>query len=125
MNRSILIVICDFLLLSLLTFSTDINHMADENSRPPSQVAVATNAPASPGADLAAMMKLALTEERKGRDQLQQQLAQVRSAAAQQQTQLSEREQENARLKQQYTAAETNLDSLGRQLQNVSAQAQA
>ena len=31
MNRSILIVICDFLLLSLLTFSTDINHMADEN----------------------------------------------------------------------------------------------
>ena len=38
MNRSILIVICDFLLLSLLTFSTDINHMADENSRPPSQV---------------------------------------------------------------------------------------
>ena len=32
MNRSILIVICDFLLLSLLTFSTDINHMADENT---------------------------------------------------------------------------------------------
>ena len=40
MNRSILIVICDFLLLSLLTFSTDINHMADENTPPPTKVVV-------------------------------------------------------------------------------------
>lgn len=31
MNRSILIVICDFLLLSLLTFSTDLSKMAGEN----------------------------------------------------------------------------------------------
>ena len=38
MNRSILIVICDFLLLSLLTFSTDINKMADEGSKSRTQV---------------------------------------------------------------------------------------
>ena len=39
MNRSILIVICDFLLLSLLTFSTDLSKVAGENegSRRPSR----------------------------------------------------------------------------------------
>ena len=40
MNRSILIVICDFLLLSLFTFSTDMNHMADESTPPPTKVVV-------------------------------------------------------------------------------------
>jgi len=75
MNRSILIVICDFLLLSLLTFSTDINHMADENSRPPTKVEVSTNAVVNAGNDLTAVMKIALEEERKNREQLQQQLA--------------------------------------------------
>ncbi|MDR3457377.1 MAG: hypothetical protein P4N60_08025 [Verrucomicrobiae bacterium] len=125
MNRSILIVICDFLLLSLLTFSTDINKMADENTRPPTKVVVATNAVANAGADLAAVMKRALAEERQGREQLQQQLAQVRTAATQQQAQLTTREQENLRLQQQYAAAQTNVEGLGRQLQSVSAQAQA
>src|SRR5882724_5912797 len=125
MNRSILIVICDFLLLSLLTFSTDINKMADENTQPPTKVVVATNPVVNPGADLAAAMKRALEEERQGREQLQQQLAQVRSASSQQQTQLGAREQENQRLQQQFAAAQTNAEELGRQLQSVSAQAQA
>ena len=66
MNRSILIVICDFLLLSLLTFSTDINRMADENTQPPTNIAIATNNVADTGKDLAAVMKLALEEERRG-----------------------------------------------------------
>jgi len=125
MNRSILIVICDFLLLSLLTFSTDINKMADENTQPPSKVAVATNAVVNAGADLAAVMKRALEEERQGREQLQQQLTQVRNTSTQQQAQLSAREQENQRLQQQYALAQTNGENLSRQLQTVSAQAQA
>jgi len=68
MNRSILIVICDFLLLSLLTFSTDINRMADENTQTPTKVVVATNAVVNMGADLAAVMKQALEEERRGHE---------------------------------------------------------
>jgi hypothetical protein len=123
MNRSILIVICDFLLLSLLTFSTDINHMADENTRPPTKVVVATNAVANPGGDLATVMKLALEEERKSREQLQEQIATARAAAARQQTQLSQREQETLLLQQQVAAAQTNIESLNRQLQNNSTQA--
>jgi hypothetical protein len=124
MNRSILIVICDFLLLSLLTFSTDINHMADENTRPPTKIVVATNAVPNPGNDLAAAMKLALEEEHKSATQLQQQLAAAREATGQQQTQLSQREQENLRLQQQVAAAQTNLENMNRQLQTSSAQSE-
>ena len=62
MNRSILIVICDFLLLSLLTFSTDMNHMADESTPPPTKVVVTVNPVANPGNDLTAVMKQALEE---------------------------------------------------------------
>jgi hypothetical protein len=124
MNRSILIVICDFLLLSLLTFSTDINRMADENTRPPTTVRVATNEVVNAGHDLAAVMKLALEEERKGHEQLQQQLAAARTAANQQQTQLYAREQEYQQLQQQFAATRTNLENLNRQLQENSAQSQ-
>ena len=124
MNRSILIVICDFLLLSLLTFSTDINRMADENTQPPTRIAVATNTVPDTGKDLAAVMKLALEEERKGHSQLQQQLAAAREVANQQQAALNARAQDYQRLQQQLAAAQTNLDSLNHQLQDNSAQAQ-
>jgi hypothetical protein len=124
MNRSILIVICDFLLLSLLTFSTDINRMADENTQPPTKVVVATNSPVNAGADLAAVMQRALQDERASREQLQQQFAQIRGATTQQQAQLGEREQENLRLQRQFAASQTNVENLGSQLQAVSAQAQ-
>ena len=124
MNRSILIVICDFLLLSLLTFSTDINRMADENTRPPVNVTVATNEVANAGQDLATVMKLALEEERKGHVQLQQQLAAAREAANRQQAQLNAREQEYQQLQQQYATAQTNIETLNRQMQEHSAQSQ-
>jgi len=117
MNRSILIVICDFLLLSLLTFSTDINHMADENTQPPSKIEIATNAVVNAGGDLAAVMKIALEEERKNREQLQQELTAAHNTTAQQQTRLSQREQENLRLQQQMSAAQTNIENLSRQEQ--------
>jgi len=120
MNRSILIVICDFLLLSLLTFSTDLSHMANENTQRTTKVAVETNTVVEPGQDLANVMKLSLEEERKNREQLQQELAQARGMTNQQQSQLSEQERENARLQQQYGLAQTNLANLNRQLENHS-----
>ncbi len=116
MNRSILIVICDFLLLSLLTFSTDINHMADETTRPPTKVVVTTNPVANPGNDLAAVMKQALEEERRSQEQLQRQLAMARNTTTQ-------REQQNQQLQRQFALAQTNIENLNRQLQANSAQA--
>ena len=131
MNRSILIVICDFLLLSLLTFSTDLNRIANDDTPRSAGVAVVTNAVAATDTDLVVLMKQALADEHKGQEQLQQQLALARNATGNQQESLARTEQENARLKQQstvlqqqYAAAQTNLEGLTRQLQNSAAQAQ-
>ncbi|HEY1663103.1 MAG TPA: hypothetical protein VGI03_11850 [Verrucomicrobiae bacterium] len=113
MNRSILIVICDFLLLSLLTFSTDINHMANQNSRQVATMEVVTNPVANANTDLAAVMKMALQDEHKNQAQLQQQLASARQTATTQESQ-------NEQLQQQFSAAQTNIASLNQQLQNTS-----
>ena len=115
MNRSILIVICDFLLLSLLTFSTDLSKMAGENegAQPGAGVEVAPKPVDTGGKDLAAVMKLALNEEQKNREQLQAELAKVREAAQKQQ----------ADLQQQFAAAQANLQILDQKLQSSSAEA--
>ena len=79
MNRSILIVICDFLLVSLLVFSTpDTTKITGETGAaavPASEQA--TNAP-SGGKDLAMVMRTALTEEQQKREQLQSELEKTR-----------------------------------------------
>ena len=115
MNRSILIVICDFLLLSLLTFSTDLSKMAGENegAQPGVKVDVVPKPSDTGGKDLAAVMKLALTEEKKNREQLQAELAKVREAAQKQQ----------ADLQQQFAAAQANIQILDQKLQSNSAEA--
>jgi len=133
MNRSILIVICDFLLVSLLVFSTpDLSKVSGENGdaavmNPPA--AAATNA-ASAGKDLAAVMRTALTEEQQKREQLLGELEKTRQTAAQQQTLLSESakreqaiQQAQANLKEQYTAAQTNITALSEQLNARSTEA--
>jgi hypothetical protein len=146
MNRTILIVICDFLLVSLLAFSTvDINKVAEEGveRQVRTDIAMATNQ-ADSGRDLTAVMKVALDEERKSRDLLLGELTKTREAAAKQQTllkqrdqqvqsfqqQLQSREEEGARLQQQQdryqqqlVAAQTNLAALNQQLRNASVDA--
>ena len=144
MNRSILIVICDFLLVSLLAFSTvDINKTTSEGV--PRQVKVDLAAKQNESRqDLAAVMRLALEEERKGRELLVGELAKTREAAGQQQALLSEREkqvqafrqdlqqkeqltaqleQQQANLLQQFVAAQTNIQTLSQQVQRSSTDA--
>lgn len=145
MNRSILIVICDFLLISLLAFSTvDINKVTDQKAQRPLKLELATNQAPDAGKDLAAVMRLALDEERKGRSQLVGELAHAREELGKQQAMLGEREkqvqnfqqeiqtrdeqsqklqQEQTNLQQQYATAQANLQSLNQQLQNSSAEA--
>jgi hypothetical protein len=152
MNRTILIVICDFLLVSLLAFSTvDINKVTDESTARQVRVDIVTNAAPDGGRDLAAVMRVALDEERKSRELLLGELAKTREMANRQQTLLSEREtllsereqqvknfqqelrakeqlaaqlqRDRANLQRQYTAAETNISNLSRQLQSSSNQA--
>jgi hypothetical protein len=145
MNRSILIVICDFLLVSLLAFSTvDINKVTDQKAQRPLKLELATNQPPDVSKDLAAVMRLALDEERKGRSQLVGELAHVREELGKQQAMIGEREkqiqgyqqdiqtkeeqaqklqQEQSNLQQQYATAQANLQSLNQQLQSSSAEA--
>ena len=137
MNRSILIVICDFLLVSLLAFSTvDINNATDEGAERRVKVDIATNQ-IDPRQDLAGVMRLALDDERRERDRLlgelsrtRDTLTQTREAAGKHQSTLSEREkqlqdfqqqlltkeQQTLRLQQQYASAQTNLQDLQLQL---------
>ena len=144
MNRSILIVICDFLLISLLAFSTvDINKVTEQKVQRPLKMELATNQAPEAGKDLAAVMRLALDEERKGRSQVVGELAHVREELGRQQALLGEREkqiqtaqqqiqakeeqaqalqQQQANLQQQYSTAQANLQSLNQQLQSSSAE---
>jgi len=133
MNRSILIVICDFLLISLLAFSAmDADNLSQSGSlqladtRPP-----ATNVTGRQ--DLGNVMRLALDEERRQRDQLVGQLSQARAVATQEsrqiqdiQGQLETKAGQAARLQQaqnelqsQYAAAQTNIENLNRQLHDT------
>jgi hypothetical protein len=121
MNRSILIVICDFLLLSLLTFSTDLSKMAgeDEGSAAAIKVDVLPKTGDASGKDLAEVMKQALGEEQKNREQLQAELARTREAARQQQEQL---QQKQSNLEQQYATAQASIQALNRKLQSSAAE---
>jgi len=129
MNRSILIVICDFLLLSLLTFSTDLNKMAGENegSAASVKVDVMPKTGDSGSKDLAAVMQQALTEEQKNREQLQAELAKAREVSRQQQElfdqQAKEQQQKQSNLEQQYASAQASIQLLNQKLQSSSAEA--
>jgi regulator of replication initiation timing len=146
MNRTILIVICDFLLVSLLAFSTvDINKVAQEGVPQQGRTEPATNQIAdASNKDLAAVMRLALDEERKNRDQLLGELVRSRESVGERekqtqtlQQQLQSKEQENTQLQrtqtelqrkqseiqQQFAAAQTNLQALGQKLESSSSEA--
>jgi len=149
MNRSILIVICDFLLVSLVAFtSVDINKVSDATTPRSIKVELNRTNQVEAGKDLAAVMRLALDEERRSRDQLMDELRRAQEAASRQQATLSDREKQmrglqqelqsreqqaqrlremQASLEQQYAtaqtnliAAQTNLASLSHQLQSKS-----
>ena len=137
MNRTILIVICDFLLVSLLAFSTvDINKVAEEGTAPQVKVDLATNQVES-GKDLTAVMRLALDEEQKRRELLLGELARTRETASEREDrmQIFQRElqtkaeqaqraqQEQVNLQQQFAAAQTNIQTLSQQVGASSAEA--
>ncbi|HOX55677.1 MAG TPA: hypothetical protein P5205_05240 [Candidatus Paceibacterota bacterium] len=117
MNRSILIVICDFLLVSLLAFSAvDISKTTREGVPRQVQTTIATNR-VDDRQDLAAVMRLALEEERKGRDALLGELTQTRQAAARQQAQLRERETQVQTFREELQKKDQQVQAFQRELQ--------
>lgn len=144
MNRTILIVICDFLLVSLLAFSTvDITKTTEDSGIVQQRADFPTNA-APTTSDLASVMKMALAEEQKQRELLLKELEQTRASATEREQQLQaaeqrlsstaqqletieqrlrRTEQERTTLAQEFSAAQTNLQSLQQQIRASSTDA--
>jgi hypothetical protein len=133
MNRSILIVICDFLLVSLLVFSTpDISKVSLSGVPRALNTEKATNQ-VSGRQDLGDVMRLALDEERKNREALVGELAKTRLSVNQRdqqlqnfQAQLKSKEEQEARLQEQETnlvrevaSAQSNVAALSQQLRDT------
>jgi hypothetical protein len=146
MNRSILIVICDFLLVSLLVFSSpDINRVTEDGSARTMKMDVTATNQADSGKDLAAAMRVALDEESKRREQLMAELAKTHQSVNEQEALLNERarqvesyqsqlqsrdqqaellQQQQASLQQKFTTAQSNIQALNQQLTATSTESQ-
>ena len=123
MNRSILIVICDFLLVSLLTFSTlDFTKLGEEGGAPSGATASAPAATADPAAvasqDLGKAMKTALDQERKDRQKLLDELTQARATLGQKQALLSEQQALVADREKRLQATETLIRTREQQIKD-------
>src|ERR1051325_1764882 len=87
MNRSILIVICDFLLVTLVAFSN-----FDAERPQPSRERAVASAPKERTADLVGTLKLALEDEKQTREKLSTDLQSTRENLRAQEQALAERE---------------------------------
>ena len=130
MNRSILIVIVDFLLISLLAFARldELDLKEEKANQAPSLASVAGNRQ-----DLVDVLKVSLDKERESREQLNEQLRQTQSQLQSREQTLGQREQlireaeqmlrekadqaarlerERTVLEQQFTATQSNITNL-------------
>lgn len=131
MNRTLLLILCDFLLLTLLAL-TDWKKAAPATPPPPKPAATA-----SPGAgsvtkddDIVSVMKLSLEDERAQRDQLSQQLQSTQSNLSEREKALVQTREQADKLSQQYaaaaadaTATKENLERTRRELEERQAEA--
>src|SRR4051812_48045565 len=143
MNRSIFIVIVDFLLLSLITFAR-FDSDQDVSARKGGQLA--EQRPSAGEKEMMNVLKLSLEEERQAREALAAQLTETQDTLKSRDELLAERERrikesqlslqrkseearkltaERAVLEQEFTRAQTNLNALSSQLQLTSTEAAA
>ncbi len=108
MNRSILIVICDFLLVTLVAFTTiDTSRVANDKAPPPPQAETGTNR--LDLKDLTSVMQKALVDEQQDRQQIQGELAKTRDTLARQASLLSERDKQVLSAQQELAQREKEL----------------
>ena len=143
MNRSIFIVIVDFLLLSLIAFAR-FDSDQDVTARKGGQLALQNNSPAQK--EVVNVLKLSLEEERRAREELAAQLNQTETTLRSREELLADREKriqesqlslqrkneeaqklatERAALQTQFAQAQTNLSTLTTKLELTSSEAKA
>jgi hypothetical protein len=109
MNRSILIILCDFLLVTLVAFSS-----FEPQKAPRTEVRPAVQARGADGTqDLVGTLRLALEDEKQTREQLasslEQKVSQLQENVRQTEAHAAQIEQERAALAQQAAAAQASL----------------
>jgi hypothetical protein len=132
MNRSILIVIVDLLLVTLVAFSTFEERSLDE----PRETTVSTSRPVDRTQDLVGTLKLALEDERQSREKLSSDLQAQEAALAEREKRIREfqdnlrrteeqarqLEQQRAALSQQVSASQTTMKELQARLTDAGTQ---
>jgi chemotaxis protein histidine kinase CheA len=126
MNRSILIVICDFFLVSLLAFSTpDISKLSQSGGTPVMNMSNLTNQ-VTARQDVSDAMRLALYEEQRDRTNIQAELARAQQIVGERgqeitnvQSQLRTAEQVQANLREQEASLRQQDASLREQEANL------
>lgn len=118
MNKTLLLILCDFLLLTLLAL-TDWQHIDAAKPKDPASAAPANTASANAATadqDLVAVMQLALNDEQARRDELAQKLDTTSQT-------LAEREKNIARLDATLTETRQATEQLRGKIDDISAEA--
>lgn len=123
MNKTLLLVICDFLLLNLLALT---RWEAAEPPRPQQSPvpAVATGGAATTKTDMVDMMKLSLEDERAQRDQLAQQLQTTQTNLQERDKNLSSLENEKTKLATTLTETQRNAQELAQKVDSATREAE-
>jgi hypothetical protein len=120
MNKSILIVVCDFLVLSLLSLAKFDETQMDKKPDPKPVVAAA-----STQSDLMDALQTALEQEKKSREQLQSELEKSRTQVKTQEQLLAEREANLQKLQENLKQTETVAQQLSQERQALDQQVTA
>ena len=105
MNRTLLLILCDFLLLTLLALTDWQKAEPVKPAPPPAVSATPGKGAATKDDDLVSVMKLSLEDERTQHDQLSAQLQTTQGALSEREKALAETREKADTLSTQYTAA--------------------
>ncbi len=121
MNRSILIILCDFLLVTLVAFST-----FEPEQAPPTELAPAPEAPITQAReDLVGTLRLVLENEQQSRDQLAANLQTTERALAERERTLAEREQTLRQLERDLRRTEAQAAAIEQERTTIAQQSLA
>lgn len=118
MNKTLLLIMCDFLLLNLLALTRWEKAEPPRQQQPPVPAVQDGRTPGSKDQDLVDVMKLSLEDERAQREQLAQQLQQTQST-------LHSREQNLAQLQTERSQLSSSLSDTQKQAQDLAAKVES
>lgn len=116
MNRTLLLILCDFLLLTLLALTDWEKAMPADAPPPPAAATTKGAGSATPDEDLVSVMRLSLEDERAQKDQLSQKLQNTEST-------LSEREKALSQTSAALADTKSTVDKLSREYTAAAADA--